>query len=222
MKFLKTIARWIFIFSIPLFCLSFAVNREFSMTWFYTRGFEQHNVSLETGLSEEDLVKVADDFVEYFNSSQERIRITFGDWELPLFTENEATHFQDVKNLVIFDRRVMLGSLGVILLGVIWWQRRDWHTLGKSLLAGGILTAVLLVLFMVGAGANFDWLFLQFHRLSFSNNFWYSDGYMTMLFPQGFWYDMAMFTILITAATAAVIGGAGYALMRFTRKKENG
>jgi integral membrane protein (TIGR01906 family) len=221
LRFLKMLARWIFIFSIPLFCLTLAINSEFSTAWFYTRGFEEYNVDLRTGLSQEDLVIVADKFVEYFNSSQERISITFGDFKLPLFTPNEVTHFQDVKNLVIFDRRVILGSLGVILLGVIWWQRRDRHTLGKSLLAGGILTAVLLVLFMVGAGVNFDWLFLQFHRLSFSNNFWYSNGYMTMLFPQEFWYDMAMFTILITAVTAAVIGGAGYALMWFTRKQDS-
>ena len=220
MRFLKILARWIFIISIPLFCLTFAVNCEFSTAWFYTRGFEQYNVDLQTGLSQEDLAKIADKFVEYFNSSQERISITFGDNGLPLFTPNEVTHFQDVKNLVVFDRRVMLGSLGIILLGVIWW-RRDRRNLGKSLLAGGVLTAVLLVLFMVGAGANFDWLFLQFHLLAFNNNFWYSNGYMTMLFPQEFWYDMAMFTILITAVTAAVIGGAGYLLMYFTPKKEN-
>lgn len=217
MRFLKILARWIFILSIPFFCLTLAINSEFSTAWFYTSGFEKYNVALWTGLSQEELVKVANEFVEYFNSDQERINITIGN-SSPLFTENEVTHFQDVKNLVIFDRRVMLGSLGVLLLGVIWW-RRDWHRLGKSALAGGILTAVLLVIFIVGAATNFDWLFLQFHLLSFRNNFWYSNGYMTTLFPEGFWYDMAMFTILITAVTAAVIGGAGYALMRFRRGK---
>jgi len=221
MKILKTIARWIFILSIPLFSLSFAINQEFSTAWFYTRGFKEHNVSMQTGLSEEELDKVADKFVEYFNSSEQRIHITFGDWQTALFTKDEVTHFEDVKGLVIFDRRIMLGSLGVMLLGIIWWQRRNWQTLGKSLLAGGILTAVLLVLVIVAAATNFDWLFLQFHLLSFNNNYWYSDGYMTDLFPHQFWYDMAMFTILITAATAAVIGGAGYILMRLTGKKEN-
>lgn len=164
---------------------------------------------------------VADKFVEYFNSSQARIRIYFGEWELPLFNENEVNHFQDVKGLVIFDNRLLLGSLGILLLGIIWWQRRDWQILGKSLLTGGIVTAVMLIVLMVGAGTNFDWLFLQFHLISFSNNFWYSNGYMTLLFPQGFWYDMAMFTILITAVTAALIGGAGYALMRFAAKKDS-
>jgi uncharacterized membrane protein len=139
---------------------------------------------------------------------------------MPLFNHNEVLHFQDVKGLVIFNNRLMLGSLGILLFGIIWWQRRDWMSLGKSFLTGGIVTAVMLIVLMVGAGTNFDWLFLQFHLLSFSNNFWYSNGYMTMLFPQGFWYDMAMFTILITSTTAALIGGAGYALMHFMKKKE--
>jgi integral membrane protein (TIGR01906 family) len=220
-KFLKIIASWIFILSIPLFCLTFAIDREFSTTWFYTYGFETHNVSMQMGMSKEELAGVADKFVEYFNSPEEYIDITFGYLRNSLFTEEEILHFRDVKGLVILDRYVMLGSLGMMLLGLIWWSRRNWRILGKSLVAGGILTAVLLVLFIVAAGTNFDWLFLQFHLISFSNNYWYSDGYMTQFFPQEFWYDMAMFTILITAATAAVIGGAGYFLVRLTGKKEN-
>ena len=97
-----------------------------------------------------------------------------------------------------------------------------WNSVLEDVLdvSRGVVTAAMLILLMVGAGTNFEWLFLQFHLLSFNNNFWYSNGYMTMLFPQGFWYDMAMFTILMTATAAALIGGAGYLLMRFMKKKE--
>jgi integral membrane protein (TIGR01906 family) len=196
------------------------MDREFSTAWFYNYGFQKYRVDQTTGFSEEELSKIADEFVGYFNSSEPKINSSVEGWDSsPLFDEWETIHFQDVKNLVVLDRRIMLGSLGVILLGIIWWQRRDWSALGRSLLTGGILTAVLLLLAVVGVTLNFDWLFLQFHLFSFSNNFWYSNGYMTTLFPQDFWYDMAMFTVLITTALAAVFGAAGYALMRFTGKK---
>ena len=223
MKFLKIIARWIFILSIPLFCLSFTIDREFSTAWFYTYGFGKHNVEMYTGFSEGELDRVANEFVDYFNSSEPRIDISVSNWAGdPLFDQTEVLHFQDVKNLVILDRRIMYGSLGVVLLGIIWWQRRDWHRLGRSLLTGGILTAVILLLAMVGIAANFDWLFLQFHLLSFTNNYWYSQGYMTRLFPQEFWFDMAMFTVFITTMVATAFGAVGYIIIRLTRKRENG
>jgi integral membrane protein (TIGR01906 family) len=220
LKLAKTMARWLFIIAIPLFCLTFAIDRGFSTVWFYTRGFDIYKVSLQTGLSKEELEGVAEKFVAYFNSSEERIHITLRGWGTALFTPEEVIHFQDVKGLVILDRRIELGSLGVIMLGVaLQLRRRHRPALGKALLAGGILTVSLLVIIAVGAGLNFSWLFLQFHRISFSNNFWSSDGYMTALFPYGFWYDMALFTIFLTAVAAAVIGGAGYLLMRFTGKE---
>ena len=227
MKLLTTLVRWIFILCIPLFCLSLAMDREFSTVWFYNYGFQKYSVDQTTGLSEEELSTIADEFVGYFNSSELKIHSSVTKiysydegWDsLPLFNERETIHFQDVKNLVVLDRRIMLGSLGVILLGIIWWQRREWSALGRSLITGGILTASLLLLLVLGVSTDFDWLFLQFHLLSFSNDFWYSNGYMTKLFPQDFWYDMAMFTVLITTALAAVFGAAGYALMRFTSKK---
>ena len=218
LKFIKIIARWIFILSIPLFCLSFAINREFSTAWFYNYGFQKYNISQTTGLSEEELSRVANQFVDYFNSSEQQIHITISEWNLSLFTEQETIHFQDVKNLVILDRRIMLGSLCVIVLGLIWWQRRNWAALGRSLMAGGAITALILLVLVLGVSINFDWLFLEFHELSFSNNFWYSNGYMTMLFPQGFWYDMAFFTILLTMIGAIVFGVAGYGIIKLSER----
>lgn len=222
MKFLKIIARWLFILSIPLFCLTFTIDREFSTAWFYTYGFDKHNVEMYTGFYEGERNAIADKFVEYFNSAEPKIDISVSNWAGdPLFDQTEVLHFQDVKNLVILDRRVMYGSLCVILLGLIWSRRRDWHGLGRSFLTGGILTVVLLLLALVGIGINFDWFFLQFHLLSFTNDYWYSQGYMTRLFPQEFWFDMAMFTVFITTMVAIVFGAAGYLIMRLTRNTDN-
>jgi integral membrane protein (TIGR01906 family) len=70
------------------------------------------------------------------------------------------------------------------------------------------------VVLALGLGAlfNFEWLFLQFHLLSFANDFWLLDptrDYLIMLFPGGFWYDAFLFCALTIAAEAVILGGVG-------------
>jgi hypothetical protein len=224
LKLLNIVARGILILLIPLFCLSFTIDREFSTVWFYTRGFSIHNVSMQTGLSEEELPLMADRFVAYFNSPEERINITFGSLGISWFTPEEIDFFQQVKELVNANRYIMFGSLGLILIDVILLgldrrPRRNWRNLGQSLLGGSILTAVLGIFVMIGVATSSELLFRNL--ISFFNNYWwYADGFLRQFFPWEFWYDMLMFTILITSVAAAFIGGAGYALMQLTTPKE--
>jgi integral membrane protein (TIGR01906 family) len=67
---------------------------------------------------------------------------------------------------------------------------------------------------------DFDQFFLQFHLLSFANDFWMLDptrDYLIMLFPQGFWYDAALFCAIATAVGAIILGGIGWWLRRRKR-----
>ena len=60
---------------------------------------------------------------------------------------------------------------------------------------------------------DFEDFFLQFHLLSFANDFWIlnpATDYLIMLFPQGFWFDAALFCALAAAAGALVLGGVGW------------
>ena len=85
---------------------------------------------------------------------------------------------------------------GVILLILDF----SWVTLGLMLLLG--LSTML----------NFDQLFLQFHLLSFTNDFWLLDpsrDYLIMLFPGGFWYDAMLCIAAATAVGAVLLGGTG-------------
>ncbi len=74
----------------------------------------------------------------------------------------------------------------------------------------------------LGALLDFDQLFLQFHRLSFSNQFWQLDparDYLIMLFPGGFWYDAALFCALATVGLAVILGGVAGGYLLFTRRR---
>ncbi len=75
----------------------------------------------------------------------------------------------------------------------------------------------------LGALFAFDQLFLQFHLLSFANDFWLLDptrDYLIMLFPQGFWYDATLFGALATAGMAIIFGGVGGGYLILTRGRE--
>jgi uncharacterized membrane protein len=65
---------------------------------------------------------------------------------------------------------------------------------------------------------NFDSIFLRFHQLFFSNDFWSAEGYMLQLFPGGFWYDVTLICALGIAVSGAVIGGLAGAYLFTTRK----
>ena len=74
----------------------------------------------------------------------------------------------------------------------------------------------------LGALFNFDQLFLQFHLLSFTNEFWQLDpakDYLIMLFPGGFWYDAALFCALATVGLAIILGGMAGGYLVFTRRR---
>jgi integral membrane protein (TIGR01906 family) len=71
----------------------------------------------------------------------------------------------------------------------------------------------------LGMLADFDWLFRQFHFLSFTNDLWMLDptrDYLIMLFPGGFWFDALLFCALATVTGAVVLGIIGWVSLKKT------
>ena len=74
----------------------------------------------------------------------------------------------------------------------------------------------------LGTLLGFDQLFLQFHLLSFTNDFWQLDptrDYLIMLFPGGVWYDATLFCVLTTVGMAVILGGAAGGHLVFRGRK---
>jgi uncharacterized membrane protein len=68
----------------------------------------------------------------------------------------------------------------------------------------------------------FDQLFLQFHFLAFTNDFWQLDpsrDYLIMLITGGFQYDVFLFCALVTAGGAVILGGLATGLLLSTKRK---
>jgi integral membrane protein (TIGR01906 family) len=225
MKPLFILARWLFILCLPLLFIAGSIGLAFNSQWFYEYGFKKYDVDQTTGLAQSELSKVAAGLIAYFNSGDELIDLTVtkDGKPFPLFNQKEITHLKDVKDLFRFDYTVLLGTFLYALLysAAMFFWRKERQQLAKEVLYGAGLTLLLMVLLGIGVLLDFDRLFLQFHLLSFANEFWMLDptkDYLIMLVPRGFWFDAVLFVVLMVLAGALILGGAAWGHLKYSRQ----
>jgi integral membrane protein (TIGR01906 family) len=224
LKALGILARWIFIISLPVLFFTASIAWGFNSFWLYQYGFQKYEVSQTTGLPENELNNAARGLISYFNSGEEYVHITVtaNGNSFQLFNEEEQVHFQDVKQLVWLDYKVLLVTLcivlGYFLTLILWRWGRYWHLLARTVIWGSGFSLALLLILGIASVLNFDQLFLSFHYLVFTNLTWSASGYMLLLFPGGFWYNAALICITFMAGLAIMFGAAAIAFIRFTRR----
>jgi len=221
-------AKWLFILYLPILLLTTSICWAVNSHWLYKYGFDKYEVSQTTGLAEVELEKAATGLISYFNSAKEYISlsVTKNGETFELFNQREVTHLMDVKGLIWLDYWILFETLIYVLVyaGVsFFWQKgRYWRQLARRIVGGSGITLALMLAIGLGILLNFDQLFLQFHLLSFSNDFWQLDptrDYLIMLFPRGFWYDAAILCAGITAGLAVILGGVAGGYLLFTRRR---
>ena len=214
MKIFDITAQWLFILCLPPLFLTASIGLAVNSHGLYEYGFRKYDVSHTTGLTEPELESAAAGLINYFNSDEEYISLNIGRNNNPIFNQREVIHLKDVKGLIWLDYKVLLGTLlyALTYIGLIffWQKRRYWRQMAWGMIGGSSLTLALMLALGLGTLLDFDQLFLQFHLLSFANEFWLLDpnrDYLIMLFPQGFWYDAAVFCVGIAVILAIVAGG---------------
>ena len=216
----------LFVIAVPLFLVANSVTWAINEQRLYHYGFDKYDISRVTGIEDEGLVAAAREIRAYFNSTSEPIDIKakiFGE-ERTLFNQREAIHMRDVKHLIwgvyVVDLATAVYILGFAGVGFFIYRRLFTASLMRYLLWGGALTLALVIAVGLAALVGFDSLFLLFHRLSFSNDFWRLDpnrDYLVMMFPQRFWFDATLFVALVTVGQAVALGGIAGGSLAFQR-----
>src|SRR5437763_16785368 len=106
----------------------------------------------------------------------------------------------DVKVLVrrVYALEIIsLIAVAAYLTGVYLWGREEaLSALARRALQVSAVTVGAVVIFgLIAATGSFDALFVRFHELSFSNNFWQLDpsrDHLVQMFPDGFWLDATL------------------------------
>ena len=231
MRIIGTIAKWLFILTIPVLLLTASIGIAFNSLSMYKYGFDKYGISQTTGLAQVELEKAAGGLIDYFNSDEEFISLTVTRDGKPfeLFNEREAIHLKDVKGLIWLDYRVLLGTLIFVLVyagvSLFWQKKRHWRLLAQGVVGGsGIALGLIIALGVASITMDFGQVFTQFHFIAFTNELWLLDptkDYLIMLFPEAFWYDATIFCGLGTAGLAVILGVVCGRYLISTRRRKN-
>jgi len=225
---LRIAAVALFYLALPLALIAANVRFAFSDEHVYEYSIDHYGVPDVTGISRADLIAATDDIRAYFTNDEDYLRTVVHDQDgavVPLFNAREVLHMHDVKSLV----RVIYGLgtvaliyvLAYIVCVVVWAQEESPAMLARRLLQACAGTVVALVLFGVAAfTGGFDALFVKFHELVFSNNYWQLDparDHLVQMFPEGFWSDATLLLAVMTVVELAAISWLSYLYLRRQR-----
>ena len=228
-------ARWLasaaFLVCIPVFLLLSNVRIAATDEAVFHYGFSAYNVPAVTGLERPQLDRAAHEIVQYFTSGDPTslldIRVTTpGGESQPLYNEREIIHMRDVKQMFQFFFRmheVAFAYIVVYVAGVYLWSReQSLRRLARQAVTAGMITAVALGLAAVAMLIGFDQLFVAFHVLSFSNDFWQLDpatDRLVQMFPLNFWFDVSIGVGVLTIVEGGLIALGGYAYLEWSERR---
>ncbi len=204
----------LFILSIPLLLITSNVRWAFNDLRLYKFGFERNEVVASTGFELSQLMVIAQDIRDYFNTENELLEvINPADKEKhSLFNDREIMHMRDVKILlgnVYRLQEVLAGYIAIYILWLLYISRgRYAQILLRQLTLGCIATAGLLVFAGSATAIGFDAVFEVFHVLSFTDGTWAFDprsNYLTRLFTESFFLQASLAIVLATILEAICI-----------------
>ena len=175
-----------------------------------------------TGLPEEHYAPMTAMITGYLSGETDTFQYAFTDAEgrrIDCFHDYEQQHMADCRALFTLDRAVMAASaLLLIPLGWAAWALRPvraWTAAGFLAGCGTVLLAVLAL--AAWGAAEFDSLFVLFHRLSFDNGLWLLNpqtDLLIRLMPTSFFVGYAAILGGTWLGALLMMGGAAWYLKR--------
>ena len=184
-----------------------------SVRMLMTNAFVRFNYSLpgfpgdRYGFTEADRLFHAPIALEYLSNAE---GIEFlGDQQFddgsPVYNASELGHMEDVKEVTRAALNVWrLGLIAAVVVSVVLWRVAGSQSLWEAWQGGAKLTAIIMLVLLIGLIAAFSVLFVGFHEIFFDPNTWtfsFSDT-LIRLFPQRFW-EVAFGTIAVATLLQA-------------------
>ncbi|MDD5177839.1 MAG: TIGR01906 family membrane protein [Candidatus Nanoarchaeia archaeon] len=183
-----------FVVSVILFVFLLSFKLEVFNKHFYDKQFVENNVY--NTLGKETVTNETQNIMDYLKGK--------ADLTTNFFNEKEKLHLKDVKTLIFVANILFYLSL-VLMLGFLIYfiKTKNIKEIKVSLsIACVSVLVILLVLFLF----DFSDLFLEFHKILFSNNLWLLnplEDKLIIMFPEPFFYkiliEIVMNILLITA-----------------------
>jgi integral membrane protein (TIGR01906 family) len=140
------------------------------------------------------------------------------------FNQKEKLHLQDVRNIVKTLMIALCISIVAAAILAILLFIKNRRMLGISLIAGGSLTILLIIIFFLLL-TNFDYTFIKFHGILFTNNLWMlnpATDRLIVMFPENFFYDITQDIVVRSMFTALATTAMGFVLLPRKNNKHLG
>lgn len=176
---LSRLAGFLLVWAVILFALAAAVYGTAGDGDLLAREMRRHAPPDTTGLPETEYTGVGRMIAGYLTGREETFQYVFSDAEgrrFVCFQPHEAAHMADCRGLIGLAGRLRWIAAAAALLpaaaGAVLRRRRDFT---GGMLAGLCGAAAVFTGITVWALADFDGLFVTFHRLAFTNDGWLLD-----------------------------------------------
>ena len=226
----KVLAVVVFVLFVPLFLIAVNVRWVINAPALYSYGYDRYERQIRyyLDIERDEYISGGRQIRDYFNNDEEFLSMNVairGIRYANIYNEIEVIHMYDVKQLVRGVYRVseFTGAylLGFVLVGFFIWRREFLRPLGRFVVMGGAFTLGLVALVGVGSLGGFDRLFLLFHQISFTNDFWQlnpSRDYLIAMFPQGFFFDATILIVGSIIVQAALLVAVPTTLKKVYRR----
>lgn len=229
MKILKITVHWLIVCCLPLVLIASTIRWGVNNLDLYEYGIDTYDISTVTGINKADLMKIYQQLIDYYNSrvKSPQVELNRNGESFSIFNEKELVHLSDVKDLIKLDYKVQWIVLIVLIISGIITILKDenkWQRLAVSIFWGSMVTIALMIFLGLWALVGFENLFVLFHLVSFSNEFWILDpihDYLIMLFPGGFFYDIALYGFAAIIIESIIIGGFAFLALRYATLRVN-
>ena len=143
--------------------------------------------------------------------------------EILYFHDYEEAHMRDVRDLIRLDTIVMkISFAAAVLITAAGILLRDGEGFCRGILAGLRIMLGIFSILLVWALADFDGLFVTFHRAAFTNDGWLLDprtDLLIRLMPQRFFISLGIRGALRALAMPVVLETAARAGIHRMRRK---
>jgi len=225
LDWLRGLVSLAFVLLLPFLIIGTSLRALVTDRDFMLRGFRDNQVAQTTGLDQQQLERIADAFVAYFQAppGQLQLQVTAFGQSRPLFNDKEVQHMEDVQALIQFFLRMQLvaAAVAVVRVALALVPHRDLAALGRDMLLSTALMVALVAIIGVLSFLDFDALWTRFHQIAFRNDLWQLDptrDYLIMLFPEPFWFAGTIRMALTVALQTVVVAVIGTVLLLFTRR----
>lgn len=210
---MKKILNMIILISLAMFIISASVILGLKCKSIYYNDISKLNISSMSGLSEDEIKLNYDYLIDY------NLNDFVGEFKLPTikFSNDGKIHFEEVRNIFQFIKKIFYISFVISLAGIIFNIKNRSI---KFLKYSSIMTILLPIITLIPVMINFNYFFIKFHQVVFSNNYWIFDADIDPvieILPQEVFLHIGVFILMIMLSISILL----QTVYRLINKKMN-